>query len=71
AKPFRDNEGSNFNARVKADLGWADLTSISAYETFRRKEYNDWDGTKYYESDVLFYNKITVRSQELRLNSKG
>nr|WP_303683908.1 TonB-dependent receptor [Brevundimonas naejangsanensis] len=69
AKPFRDNDGFDINARIKADLGWADLSSITAYQTFSRKEYNDWDGTRFQESDVYFYNDINVFAQELRLSS--
>lgn len=71
AKPFRDNDGFDLNARVKADLGWADLTSITAYQTFSRSEFNDWDGTRFHESNVLFYNDIDVFAQELRLSSNN
>ncbi len=69
AKPFRDNDGFDVSARIKANLGWADLTSITAYQTFSRKEFNDWDGTRFHESNVLFYNEINVFEQELRLSS--
>nr|WP_241735875.1 TonB-dependent receptor [Caulobacter sp. RHG1] len=71
AKPFRNNEGVDLNARFTVDLGFADLTSLTARQSFSRKEYNDWDSTRYYESDVYFYNDIDVFSQELRLTSKG
>ena len=71
AKPFRDNDGFDINARIRADLGWADLTSITAYQTFSRKEFNDWDSTRFHESNVLFYNNIDVFAQELRLSSNG
>lgn len=69
--PGRDNEGLDLSARVTADLGFADLTSITAWQTFERDEYNDWDGTPAAESDVWFYNDIEVLSQELRLASNG
>ncbi|MHC3125890.1 TonB-dependent receptor [Brevundimonas sp. GN22] len=69
AKPQRDNDGFDLSLRIKSDLGFADLTSISAYQTFERNEYNDWDGTRFAESDVYFYNEIEVLSQELRLSS--
>jgi len=68
-KPGRDNEGLDLSAKVVADLGWADLTSITAYQSFTRSEYNDWDGTSARESDVYFYNDIKAASQELRLAS--
>lgn len=71
AKPFRDNDGFDINARIRADLGWADLTSITAYQTFSRSEFNDWDSTRFHESNVLFYNDIDVFAQELRLSSNG
>jgi outer membrane receptor protein involved in Fe transport len=71
AKPFRDNDGFDINARIRADLGWADLTSITAYQTFSRSEFNDWDSTPFHESNVLFYNDIDVFAQELRLSSNG
>ncbi|ATQ45135.1 TonB-dependent receptor [Caulobacter mirabilis] len=71
AKPGRDNEGADLSARVRADLGWAELHSITAYQSFKRSEYNDWDGTRFNESDVYFYNNIDALSQELRLSSTG
>lgn len=69
AKPQRDNTGFDINAVIKADLGAAELTSITAHQSFERNEYNDWDGTAFRESDVFFYNDIDVTSQELRLAS--
>jgi len=71
AKPFRDNEGKGASVTVRSDLGFADLTSVTAYQTFSRREYNDWDSTPYAESDVFFHNDIEVTSQELRLSSKN
>jgi iron complex outermembrane recepter protein len=70
SKPGRDNDGFDVNVRVQADLGWAQLNSITAHQTFSRSEYNDWDGTRFHESDVYFYNDLKVFSQELRLSSK-
>lgn len=71
AKPSRDNDGFDANARIRAELGWADLTSITAYQTYTRKELNDWDGTRFNESNTFFYNDINTFAQELRLNSTG
>lgn len=68
-KPGRDNEGWNLSARIEVDLGAVALNSITAYQTFDRSEYNDWDGTPAQESDVYFFNDIKVFSQELRLSS--
>ncbi len=70
SKPGRDNEGLDVSARVRADLGWATLNTITAYQTFSRSEYNDWDGTSAAESDVYFYNDIKAFSQEVRLSNE-
>lgn len=70
AKPGRDNDGLDLSARVRADLGWATLNTVTAYQTFSRSEYNDWDGTPAAESDVYFYNDIKAFSQEARLSSE-
>lgn len=70
SKPGRDNDGLDLAARVEADLGWATLNSVTAYQTFSRSEYNDWDGTRFNESDVYFYNDLEVLSQELRLSNE-
>lgn len=70
AKPFRDNEGFDVSAALNFDLGAVTLTSISAYQTFERREFNDWDSTAYHESNVFFFNEIDVLSQEFRLNSQ-
>ncbi|MET0274347.1 MAG: TonB-dependent receptor [Phenylobacterium sp.] len=71
AKPFRDNEGLDASARLDLDLGFATLTSLTARQSFDRREYNDWDSTRFYESDVYFYNDIDVFEQEFRLTSNG
>lgn len=70
SKPGRDNDGLDLAARVEADLGWATLNSVTAWQTFSRSEYNDWDGTRFNESDVYFYNDLEVLSQELRLSNE-
>ncbi|MDP2212535.1 TonB-dependent receptor [Phenylobacterium sp.] len=70
SKPGRDNDGLDLNVQVRANLGWAQLNSITSYQSFERSEYNDWDGTRFNESDVYFYNDIDAFSQELRLSSE-
>ncbi len=70
SKPGRDNDGLDLSARVRADLGWATLNTVTAYQTFSRSEYNDWDGTSAAESDVYFYNDIKAFSQEARLSNQ-
>lgn len=71
ADPFRDNEGLDLSAVARIDLGGVLLTSVTASQRFDRNEYNDWDGTRFYESDVFFFNDIDVLSQEFRLSSDG
>lgn len=71
AKPGRDNDGLDLSARARVDLGWATLSTITAYQTFSRSEYNDWDGTPAAESDVYFYNDIKAFSQEARLSNEA
>ena len=69
AKPFRDNEGGGGNVRVSADLGGPTLTAILAHEDFKRREFNDWDGTASNEAGTYFFNDINTTSGELRLAS--
>nr|WP_316630042.1 TonB-dependent receptor [uncultured Brevundimonas sp.] len=69
AKPFRDNEGKGVSLRLNQDLNWATLTAIASYETFERKEFNDWDATASNEAGTYFFNDIDTSSQEIRLAS--
>ena len=69
SKPFRDNEGWGFSATFEADLGFADLTYIGAYEHLDRREYNDYDGLTEGYADVYFVSDVSVQSHELRFAS--
>jgi outer membrane receptor protein involved in Fe transport len=69
AKPFRDNEGWGANVRLRHDFGWATLIGVLAYETFERREFNDWDATASNEAGTFFFNDIETLSQEVRLVS--
>lgn len=70
AKPFHDsiNDGVSLNAKI--DLGVAELTSVTAYEHLRRREYNDWDASAYAYAGTYFDTGSNVFSQEFRLSSK-
>jgi outer membrane receptor protein involved in Fe transport len=68
-KPFRDNEGWGFSANFGADLGFAQLTYIGAYETLDRREYNDFDGLTEGYADVYFVSDVASTSHELRFAS--
>lgn len=69
AKPSRDNKSEGYSLVANLDLGQTQLTSITAYEKFRRRELNDWDGTSARDSDEFFGSNADVFSQELRLAS--
>lgn len=69
AKPSRDNKSAGYSLVANLDLGQTQLTSITAYEKFRRRELNDWDGTSARDSDEFFGSNADVFSQELRLAS--
>jgi outer membrane receptor protein involved in Fe transport len=71
AKPSRDNNSLGFDVTLTYDLDFAKLTSISSYETFDRREYDDWDASASPESDEFFDSTVRVFSQELRLGQSG
>jgi outer membrane receptor protein involved in Fe transport len=68
-KPFKDNTAKGIDFTFKADLGFADLTSITAFEKFDRREYNDWDASTRAFAGTYFNTNAKVFSQELRLAS--
>jgi iron complex outermembrane receptor protein len=68
-KPFKDNTAKGIDVTLNADLGFATLTSITAYETFDRREYNDWDASVRAYAGTYFATQAKVFSQELRLAS--
>ncbi len=71
SKPFRDNEGLGFSFYGVVNLGRAQLTSITAYEKLRRREFNDFDGTQINVAGTLFNSKPQTFSQEVRVSSVG
>jgi outer membrane receptor protein involved in Fe transport len=71
AKPERRNTSVGGSVIANADLGGAKLTSITAFDHFRRRELADWDASASQESDVFWGSRIGVFSQELRLASTG
>ncbi len=67
-KPQRDNSAWGGSITVDWEIGdeyW--LTSITAYDTFDRKESFDYDGTALELQDVVNDSEIDSWSQELRL----
>ncbi|WP_162875448.1 TonB-dependent receptor [Sphingomonas crusticola] len=70
-KPFRNNKTAGGHATLSIDLGSAKLTSITAYEHFDRREYNDWDASALAYAGTYFGSRANVFSQEVRLASQG
>lgn len=69
-KPHRDNDNTGFALTGTFDLNdHLSVTSITASDRFRRREYIDWDASVIPQSDEYFDSKIEVFSQELRLAS--
>jgi len=69
AKPGLGNDNTGFDLTGNFDLGFAKITSITAYDKLIRREYGDWDATQYYDSDEFFNSDIDVFSEELRIAS--
>lgn len=69
-RPGRDNRAGSLTLDASRDFQRATLTSISAAQSFRRREIGDWDASSSAESDVAFYDDIRVVSQELRVASR-
>jgi outer membrane receptor protein involved in Fe transport len=63
------NDGADLTAEI--DFGGAKLTSLSAYNKLIRREFSDWDSTRYYDSDEYLRSDAGVFSEELHLASTG
>ena len=66
-----NNRAYNLSMRVVHDLGFADLTSITAYQSFRRAQTEDSDNTPIASIDSNYYSNIDQFSQELRLSGSA
>ena len=71
AKPFRDNETAGGHATLTVDFSDVKLTSVTAYEHFDRREYNDWDASALAYAGTYFDSNANIFSQEVRLASAG
>ena len=69
AKPFRDNATAGGSVHADLDLGFARLTSVTGYEHFRKREYNDWDASASALAGTFFASRARTLSQEVRLAS--
>jgi outer membrane receptor protein involved in Fe transport len=71
SKPGLDNANYGVNLDGNIDFGSTKLTSITSYNRMIRREYSDWDGTQYYDSDEYFRSYLKVISEEARIASTG
>ncbi len=71
SKPFRDNEGWGVNLYLAADLGFGQLTSVTAYERLNRREFNDFDATAFNITGTLFNSAPRNFTHEVRIASTG
>lgn len=78
--PFRGNwsvdpaytlEQLSNTARVKADLGFATLTSVTGYIKFKRRWSADTDAGPLPQLDFVTNDRVNQFSQELRLSGKS
>ncbi|KWH38280.1 hypothetical protein WT61_07830 [Burkholderia stagnalis] len=71
AKPGRDNVNGGVDLTATWNLGPVELKSITAYNYLHRREYADWDATRYHDSDEYFDDTVNEVTQELRASSRG
>jgi len=72
SRPSRDNISQGVSLNAAIDLSpTVKLTSISAYDYFRRAELESWDASAAEESEEFWYGNVRVLSQEVRLSSQG
>ncbi|WP_408590122.1 TonB-dependent receptor [Novosphingobium sp.] len=70
ARPLRNNVGQGGSLNAAIDLtDNVRLTSISAYDYYRRRELQSWDASNANESELFWKSDVYVFSQEVRLSS--
>lgn len=67
----QNNDALGGSIRIDHELPWATLTSISAYEYFKRDTFEDTEGSPDVYQHTHFYNELNQYTQELRLTSNG
>ncbi len=70
-RPHRNNTTSGVAATLNQALGGVVLTSISAYDRFKRHETNDYDGAAASDSNAVNISTIDAVSQEIRLANRN
>ena len=68
-RPVRDNQLTGASAKIEANFGAVDLTSITAFDRFRRNELYDTSGVPVRDGDTTNRTEIEVFTQELRASS--
>ncbi|WP_047170520.1 TonB-dependent receptor [Novosphingobium sp. Rr 2-17] len=66
-RPRRNNRQVGGSATLNLALGSLTLSSISAYDHFKRDEYNDYDGAAQHDANAHNISDIKAFSQEVRL----
>lgn len=67
SKPGLDNSNEGVDLTANIVFGGVKLTSITAYNKLIRREYADWDATRFDDSDEYLNSDFNVFSQEVRL----
>ena len=71
SRPSVNNSNNGVDLTAKFAFGGVELTSITAYNKLLRREFGDWDATRYAQSDAYFRDTAKVFSQEVRVASTG
>lgn len=70
-RPHRDNTTAGVSGTLNLATGGVKLTAISAFDSFRRYEVNDWDGAAAADSNATNTSRISAFSQEVRLANRS
>lgn len=69
-RPKRDSELKGISAKLDWQLGDLSFTSVTGYDSFKREDANDWDGSASVDSSSINTTDLEVFSQELRLSGQ-
>ena len=67
--PGVNNKTWGTSANLSYDFGPVTLTSITAYDWLRRRQFGDWDTSASIEADTFFGSEVEVFAQEIRLGN--
>ncbi|NQY27227.1 MAG: TonB-dependent receptor [Piscirickettsiaceae bacterium] len=66
-----NDESYGASLRYSTDFSWATLTSITAYEYYKRDMHEDDDGSPIIAFEVDWFNELNEYTQEIRLSSRN